>query len=141
MAKLKTKIGWTVVVAAVYWIVLNWLVGCHRVVVETPEVNDTVLKQDYLDYNYGYFGNRLPKDTIVMLGPAYAYGRENLGLTVHWNEYIIEINPKYHLTQKQADITLLHEMCHVANWGKYHSPEWQACMLDLAEQGAFSDLW
>ncbi len=37
--------------------------------------------------------------------------------------------------------TLYHESCHIVTYGFGHGPEWQKCMLNLAEEGAFADVW
>ena len=159
--KTKAKVGLTVVAAVVYWVIVSWLMGCHRkkqpelptvILIDRSQVNDAILQQDYLEYDKLYFDNKMPRNTVVVsLGPAYAYGKDNMGITERVDGvFFIQINPVFHPTQKQMDITLLHEMCHVVTWGssdgpktqrKRHGPEWQACMLDLAEDGAFDDLW
>ena len=50
--------------------------------------------------------------------------------------------------EKQAEMTMIHEMCHQENYllkadegVDGHSLAFQSCMVRLADAGAFRDLW
>ena len=73
--------------------------------------------------------------------------KENyLGQTVPYplRHYVIRIDRASNPVWRQARLTELHEECHVYQWETEaggHGPKFDACMLMLAEKGAFKDLW
>jgi len=88
----------------------------------------------------------LPKDVILRYGPAVdVQGRSNMAITrMHDGRFITEFNPKYNQADTHLKMNMLHEQCHIATWGQEfddHGPKFQACMLRLANQGAFNSLW
>lgn len=100
------------------------------------------LKIWYESYNEDYFLSALPKDTVLNYGNIWP----NMGLTTHENgAYRISIDADSNKAVRVAQMTLLHEMCHVAQWGHEdmnpHGPKFQACMHRLADEGAFDQLW
>jgi len=114
------------------------------------------LKTDYLNYNTDYFYGALPANTSVIWGDLSQY--DDMGrIDERGNgSMLITIDPRYHMTLKQADMSLLHEMCHEKTGLRInisvgltqeeegfdgHGPVFQNCMIDLAKKGAFKDLW
>lgn len=99
----------------------------------------TNLQRWYDGYNEVYFNNSLPKDTIV------AYGETgHMGLTTkNSGRYTITISYIWNPDNKEALITLQHEMCHVATYDEFetHGPRWLKCMHNLADRGAMDALW
>jgi hypothetical protein len=94
----------------------------------------------YDGYNEEYFLNQLPSARVE-------WGEMgNMGVTYEEaGGPLIVISEKYHPSFKEAQMTLLHEMCHVKlrndHYFDIHGPPFQQCMHDLANQGAFDDLW
>ena len=111
----------------------------------------------YQTDNELYFDNALPKDVIVVAEEApdsapghFYYGETSHSVGSHW--YKMFVSPKHNTSVDLEEETVLHESCHIKIWEKHermgtpyagdeHGPEWQACMLDLAEQGAFKNIW
>lgn len=120
----------------------------------TPTVHSepqyVTLSQLYDGYNTEYFFGSLPKTARVewgeMINPDS--GKPDMGQTDRIGPiYHIIISVHYHPSMKEAQITLLHEMCHVQIWQSglteldQHGPLWKDCMHRLADEGAFDDLW
>jgi len=109
----------------------------------------SALQAFYQEYNQDYFGNALPQDTIITVGSL----GDNMGMTVldSRNRWHITIDKYSNPIEKQAEMTLAHEMCHVKLKGTQslttdgvlddHGEAFQSCMLNLAKRGAFKDLW
>ena len=102
------------------------------------------LEKWYQGYNHKYFGDELPAAIIVhTLKDEHRMAETEQAGTY----YEIRMNPKYEPSEQQARMTLLHEMCHVENLAspepvfEDHGRVWQGCMHDLANEGAFEDLW
>ena len=99
----------------------------------------------YAGYNHEYFQDELPKTTVITKELA---DDRFMALTFYENgRYHIALNPKYNFSNKIERENLLHESCHVRIFIEHeeefddHGPKWQACMLELANKGAFKDLW
>lgn len=107
-------------------------------------------RQDHLDpwyrgFNEKYFGSELPQTVVISHN---LYDGRFQALTEYANGYYhIEFNPKYNQAGRTELFTLLHEMCHIrqlsSNENDFddHGPKWQSCMHELANKGAFEDLW
>jgi hypothetical protein len=103
------------------------------------------MQEDYSKFNSAWFAGGLPANVIVKYA---AHPQLNaMGLTdVVDGHFVIYIDPKYHANSKAADMTLLHEICHIRVWdvavaGDEHGAPWKECMVRLAENGAFDGLW
>jgi hypothetical protein len=119
-----------------------------------PADVDMDLTAWYNGYNQMYFNNELPKagtlsppDVII---DFHLRDPKKMGVTIFGEAdgYIrMSFNPDYIKSEKTLRLTLLHEQCHIELFVEDvhtlddHGPEWQACMLRLAEKGAFHDLW
>ena len=69
-----------------------------------------------------------------------------MGLTTRQEGvYHIIIDAQANKAGRVAQMTELHEMCHVAQWGHGdmdpHGPLFQSCMHRLADENAFDNLW
>lgn len=106
----------------------------------------------YEGYNELYFMNSLPKDVLVTLSDIPSDSNEKVfGETLHIgrHQYAMLISPKYNDTLEEEEESVLHESCHIWVWEHHpdldpkeaHGEIWQSCMLNLAEQGAFQDVW
>jgi hypothetical protein len=131
------KIVLIILLAAVYSALVERLL---------PKDRDDYLQTIYDQYNGWWFGDELPKDVILRYGPAVdVQGRSNMAITrMHYGRFITEFNPKYNQADTHLKMNMLHEQCHIATWGQEfddHGPKFQACMLRLANQGAFNSLW
>jgi hypothetical protein len=103
------------------------------------------LTEQYAHYNAGWFGDELPKNVSIdttndpsLIGQTDRYVD---GENVRW---VILENFQYNQTTSQADLTLLHEMCHIKTWDEpslSHGPKWVGCMRDLAKAGSMDNLW
>ena len=59
---------------------------------------------------------------------------------------VIRVDRRANPARATARLTLLHEMCHVENRVEHryfaaHGADFQACMLRLAKNGAFTEVW
>lgn len=101
--------------------------------------------QDAYDLiNTRYFAGKLP-NAVLRFKVIKGY----LGLTkdADSNHPIIYVNPKGTPSPKEVIFVLNHEACHTSlkgpkpMHGSDHGKEFQACMLRLANAGAFSVVW
>jgi hypothetical protein len=120
----------------------------------SPTDTDVHLDAWYNSYNHQYFNGELPEagtlsppDVII---DFHLSDPKKLGITIFGEAdgYIrMSFNPDYIKSQNTLKMTMLHEQCHIELFVEDihtlddHGPEWQACMLRLAEKGAFHDLW
>lgn len=107
------------------------------------------LTYDYKEFNEDYFLGQLPRDTEVVYGNLTQLN--DMGYT--WKDdagrFHITVDKETNPVERQARMTLLHEACHVEvethklNRDPFdaHGIEFQNCMVNLAEHGAFRDLW
>lgn len=107
--------------------------------VATP-ITDKDLNLWYRGYNEVYFMDQLPKDVVVNWGDLSGY--KWMGVTVG---HSIVLDKASNKILRVAKMTLLHEMCHLdpdaSKALDIHGREFDACMLKVAEQGGFHDLW
>lgn len=97
----------------------------------------------YQDTNDNFFGSRLPKDTKIQLtdlpGDMATVEETDAG------QFLIRIDRRKNPILKQAEMSLIHEMCHIDTWedptSHKHGEGFQVCMRRLAQQGAFNNLW
>ena len=107
-----------------------------------------VLMQDYQEFNEDYFLGQLPKDTRITMGDlSHEMGNTTVDGDGRWH---ITIDRESNPVERQAELTLLHEQCHIyIHVTKQdekpdfdpHGKQFQGCMLDLAHHGAFRLLW
>ena len=109
----------------------------------------------YPVYNEQYFGKHLPSEIQI----NFDLGGENIAETECLKEdgtnCTISFNPHFAAAGRTADITLLHEMCHIKTWKThllkdkpvfmgtqtyYHDKSWRGCMLAVDTQGAFRQI-
>jgi hypothetical protein len=98
------------------------------------------LKSFYSETNANYFNNELVQNpTITLSDLKDAMGHTDIyeSGTVH-----IYIDRHSHPLEKEAEMTMAHEMCHLRSESPFdESEEFQGCMVDLAKRGAFKGLW
>lgn len=112
----------------------------HPRVAPTP-YTDKELAGWYATYNSRYFSGHLPKDTKVRW--AFLEGRYGETANPQDNFFVIRLDIPKNREAIMAKQTLLHEMCHVATYGKeldFHGPLWQAEIHRLMMEGAWDDL-
>jgi hypothetical protein len=105
----------------------------------------------YAATNDVYFDNRLPKDTKIEIRqiPPDTDADFTIGQTTPLGngQYVIEIDPRFNRSGNQEGLTLDHEICHLSllqqngDGDSKHGARFQACMQQLAAEGAFADLW
>jgi hypothetical protein len=104
------------------------------------------LVEAFNDLNRDYFYGGLPRTKVYIVDLADAImGRcqkEPDGT------YLILIDRKSHAVEKQAEMTEIHEMCHIEDGVRElpegldgHGPNFQACMERVASKHGFSKLW
>lgn len=110
-----------------------------------PGQPDRHLDEWYASYNHAYFQDELPKNTLITYD---IHDDRFMALTAYeGSQYHISFNMKYNFSNKMGRLNLLHELCHVRQMVEgdeefdQHGPHFQSCMLGLAKQGAFTDLW
>lgn len=106
---------------------------------------DRHLDEWYASYNHTYFQDELPKTVVITRN---LQDDRFMAITDYSDGYYhIGINPRFNLSTKTERINLLHEQCHILGFVEHddefdqHGPKWQQCMHNLANQGAFNDLW
>lgn len=107
-------------------------------------MSDAVLQQFYADSNEDDFLGQLPKNTHVNFGDLSVIN--DMGMTYKRDDgsFQIVIDRKSNPVLRQAEMTELHEECHIATWKEEfdaHGIKFQQCMVDKAVHGAFHDLW
>jgi hypothetical protein len=101
---------------------------------------DEKLKTFYSETNANYFNNELIKNpTITTTNLNDAMGHTDIYESGKVHIYIDKFsNP----IEKQAEMTLAHEMCHLKSGSSFdESAEFQGCMVYLAKLGAFKGIW
>lgn len=104
------------------------------------------LTQEFNDLNAQYFGGGLNNAEVDLSDQKED---DWIGLTTPCGDgkYCILINTRLAPAPREREWVEVHEMCHLYVYEKgtpesvSHGPEWQACMLKLAEKGAFRDIW
>src|ERR1700683_2224244 len=97
----------------------------------------------YAAFNHQWLADRLPRDTEVSYGKCPILGVQACSYK-NKGHYVIHMVALYNMAPDQAHFNLLHEQCDLDSWDveiDEHGPKWQACMLRLANAGAFHDLW
>lgn len=132
---------------------LSLLVFLHGFAVSrktaTVDPDDYHLNSWYRGYNETWFGNSLPNTVDVSWANLEKSTPPMMGETIdHFDgSFSIRIDRGWNPVQRVANFTLLHEMCHVyvhVNGSESfdsHGNQWQDCMMMLAKEGAFKDLW
>jgi hypothetical protein len=139
-----------IVAIALFGAVLVCVLGAQKS--NTPRWNNADLQAQYANYNEWYFGGRLPKDVLVtwddlpMDKGLYVMGKTYEDLA--GSKFSISIDTKTNIAMATADLTLEHEMCHVATYAYVrdhnedpHGNAFNECMMSLAKEGAMKDLW
>lgn len=117
---------------------------------DPARVTEAGLYQAYALFNSGWFAGDLPEDTEIHLGDipsGYAGYQSIMGLT-DWDaqrkKFVIYISSKWNPGSSTADLTLIHEMCHVQTFNQEfddHGPKWEQCMVNIAEHGGLHGIW
>lgn len=108
-----------------------------------PPISEAKLNLWYQGINEEYFSSTLPKNVEVKWGDLTLL--KDMGVTNRHADgsYTIVLDPKQNPNRRIAEFTEYHEICHIATPPEVdqHGPKFQACMLRLAQEGAFKDLW
>jgi hypothetical protein len=106
---------------------------------------DAQLQAWYESFNEIYFFSQLPKNVEVKWGDLTA--KDYMGLTTRRldGSILITIDRAMNPARRTAAATVAHETCHVAvplgTEFEDHGEKFQACMVNLAVHGAFTDIW
>lgn len=153
---------WHVIFLELIVIALAGVIGT-AVSLQRPPVSRTIGNKDiskhrptqgslttaYHEINRDFFYGGLPekKTTIVFtdLSSRDIMGRIEQRPDGTW---IIFIDTETHPLEKEAEMTLIHEMCHQDNKVSNneegfdgHGDQFQACMIQHAKNGVFKGLW
>jgi len=118
----------------------------------------SILWGEYAEYNKEYFGNTLPYATIdyvdIITQEGVHKGEHEVLADVEHNAstYHIRVDKTFNPILKTADLSLLHEMCHIkldasgevpltVDDDVAHGDKFQGCMISLSSRGAMRDLW
>jgi len=98
-------------------------------------------------FNDAYFENKLPQDVEIDLLEHDPNSMATTDCTSSNKNCKIHFNYKYVVAPRNAELTMLHEMCHIPTFDEHvpgasgqvalHGPHWRICMLKLDIQGAF----
>jgi len=145
---MRTKILATILAAVLYWAVIQ--ICSNNSVDDAPcgrsNMSDQELREAYSEYNYRYFGNRLPS---VLIDQNEHNDNYMADTTKTNGQFAIHFNQKYVGATRVEKEVLLHEMCHVQTWedhppftnqSVFHGPKWRTCMLSLDAAGAWREL-
>jgi hypothetical protein len=132
----------------------SYLFGCTSAPISSQDdaagstPTEAKLLQAYKTMNERYFFNLPVSKTgisLLDLSKENEMGRITQRYDGTW---LIEIDTKTNPTEKQAEMTLVHESCHQEDTvqGKNegldgHGEAFQTCMLNKAQDGIFKDLW
>jgi hypothetical protein len=155
------KTRWKIVIAIALGILVSYL-WQHGDLSETRSERmgevvvptGSILWGEYQEYNKMYFGNTLPYVTLEYTRILDKDGEHDVMADVSHNasSYHIRIDKEFNPILKIADISLLHEICHIkldasgevpltGTDEEAHGAKFQSCMMDLAARGAMKDLW
>jgi hypothetical protein len=139
MSWLRKNFWWLVlvIVTAVIWSYLSdlWVIRVEHA--KAQSVTQKYLEKSYARNNAQYFENKLPVAVVDydLRDPEFmATTRRTYDGVFH-----ISFNPFYISAERYAELTMLHEMCHIKTWNDQHGARWRACMIQLDLQGAFRD--
>jgi hypothetical protein len=117
----------------------------------SARLTDAQITQYFEGDNQTYFEGKLPPTEIHFVENLHGLdGEPVLGITYPGNPYRIYLEAKYADELRYSLMTLKHEECHEAVdenlMGlrlefEMHGPQFQKCMLRLANNGAFKELW
>ena len=101
---------------------------------------DRQLRRWYRAANERWFAGALPDDTDLLY--ARCEGCSAIADRDASEAFFIQINPAYAIDRRMVQLTLLHEMTHIALWPyKRHGNRFEAEMLRLAKAGAMKGKW
>lgn len=149
------KTRWKILIVIILAALVSYLFGCEKHIQNTfhekadyrPSVGRLV--EFYRVSNEQYFMGGLPgSKTEIKFSDLSVLG-DMATIDRYSNDtWLIRIDPAMHPTQKQAEMSLFHEMCHQedkiagADEGlDSHSNAFEVCMLSIAKQGGFKGLW
>jgi hypothetical protein len=143
--KLRTKILITILLA-VGWFLLTNYGGCNTQADEYTVTNGH-LNNAFREFNEEYFYGGLPSTTVRLADLSDLHSIADIR-QMEDERWIIRIDRRSNPTINSADMSLLHEMCHEQdkisgqNEGlDGHSDAFEACMVSLAQRGAFKGKW
>lgn len=127
------------VVLTVLWSALVGFISRPKLTepAKAQPVTQKYLEKSYARNNAQYFENKLPVAVVDydLRDPEFmATTRRTYDGVFH-----VSFNPFYVSAERYAELTMLHEMCHIKTWNDQHGARWQACMIQLDLQGAFRD--
>jgi hypothetical protein len=133
------------ILAILLIMILCFQAGAHMK--HSPTQNS--LSIAYREINREFFYGGLPENKTTVLLTDLSKD-DYMGYTDHRADgsWVILIDKESHPREKEAEMTLIHEMCHQENIISHndegidgHSLAFQACMLSKAKNGAFEFLW
>ena len=148
--KLREKIILTILLAILVWLLYGCKPGGDNLVAGHPPSVEALTKR-YIALNECCFNMELPGgNTVIRIRNLTS---ENIMGHLDFNEgakynWIISIDHDAHPFEKQAEATLIHEMCH--QWDHVHdidegldghNQNHEDCMIRVAHKGGWHDIW
>ena len=110
----------------------------HRPIIGGEIAIDLILAYHF--FNNEFFKGKLPKNVPIFWGTKEQLGKESMATCFYTAPAIVVLNELKELPCV-AKMTLLHEMTHLQFPMAKHGKQFQKRMKELAQQGAFIDLW
>jgi hypothetical protein len=102
--------------------------------------SDRQLRRWYNAFNRQWFGDKLPRDTVLLY--EVVNGSQAECVEEICGRHIIRINPAIAWSSRNARFALIHEMAHIKVGNEHgHGKKFQDEMLRLAQIGALRNLW
>lgn len=121
------------------WYLITMLGGLLIAPLSVGQGNIQLLDAWNRYFNEAYFAYSLPKNTEIRYESS---DEPNIAVTDKVDHFVIAFNSKYNLGSSLERVILLHEDCHIEQWGEKltHGPAWKGCMRRLSKLGAFDNL-
>jgi len=133
---------------------LSGMIIDHRLVDSPKEITASASDSDnlyiwYAGYNDEYFGDNLPRDTVITQEKIDSDSLANTVFNKSDKRFHIRFNSMYPIGSRLSHLILLHEQCHIETYDEPmndndaepdHGPRWRACMLRLETMGAWRRL-
>jgi hypothetical protein len=144
---------WKILITVLLAVIFVWVFGCasqieHDRIPDDYKPTTGKLWAEYRAINELAFDGGLPeKETSIELTELDG-DMGDVIMPTDGGPYYIHIDRKRHPLEKEAEITLIHEVCHqydqihkISEGLDSHGVGFQNCMLHVAQRGGFNDLW
>jgi hypothetical protein len=138
------KTRWMILIAVVLGVIFSWIVYAEELPF-APTVAE--LQSAQKEFNRLYFYGGLPA-LDIKIGDLSKQGDIAQTTRRPDGSFLIVLDQRLNPTLKQAEMTLIHEDCHVEDRQNdrdegvnSHELAWDACMFRVVDKGAFRGIW